>query len=220
MIRMIRGTLIALVAAATPAAAQDYPDKTISLQVTRRGGPTDTVARLARRRDGQGAEADDRRRKYRRRGRHDRPTKVKNAAPDGSYAAHRPYRHVHGAARCTRRCCLAASRTSELVGQEWSTSRYADRETDFAPKDLKELIAYVKANKDKVTFANAGHRLRRPICAALLFMSAIKTELRRPSCGIQGERCRALNDILVGGQVDTCCATRRPIRRPTSGEPG
>ena len=32
--------------------------------------------------------------------------------------------------------------------------------SDFPPKDLKELIAYLKANKDKVTYANAGHRRR------------------------------------------------------------
>ena len=39
---------------------------------------------------------------------------------------------------------------------------------DFPAKDLKELIAYVKANKDKVNYANAGTRRRlAPVWDAL-----------------------------------------------------
>ena len=37
---------------------------------------------------------------------------------------------------------------------------------DFPAKDLKELIAYVKANKDKVNYANAGLSARHPTCVA------------------------------------------------------
>ena len=47
---------------------------------------------------------------------------------------------------------------------------------DFPAKDLKELMAYVKANKDKVTYANAGVGSASHLCG-MLFMSAIETEL-------------------------------------------
>ena len=47
---------------------------------------------------------------------------------------------------------------------------------DFPPKDLKELIAYVKANKDKVNYANAGIGAASHLCG-MLFMSAIQTEV-------------------------------------------
>ena len=43
---------------------------------------------------------------------------------------------------------------------------------DFPPKDMKELIAYVKANKDKVTYANAGVGAASHLCG-MLFMSAV-----------------------------------------------
>src|SRR6185436_145881 len=47
---------------------------------------------------------------------------------------------------------------------------------DFPPKDLKELISYVKANKDKINLANAGVGAASHLCG-MLFMSAIQTEL-------------------------------------------
>ena len=37
----------------------------------------------------------------------------------------------------------------------------------FAPKDVKELIAYVKANKDKVTYAHAGVGSASHLCGLL-----------------------------------------------------
>jgi len=47
---------------------------------------------------------------------------------------------------------------------------------DFPAKDLKELIAYVKANKDKVNYANAGLGAASHLCG-MLFMSAIQTDV-------------------------------------------
>ena len=41
---------------------------------------------------------------------------------------------------------------------------------DFPAKDLKELIAYVKANKDKVNYANAGLGAASHLCG-MLFMT-------------------------------------------------
>jgi hypothetical protein len=44
---------------------------------------------------------------------------------------------------------------------------------DFPPNDLKGLIAYVKANKDKINLANAGVGAASHLCG-MLFMSAIQ----------------------------------------------
>jgi tripartite-type tricarboxylate transporter receptor subunit TctC len=68
---------------------------------------------------------------------------------------------------------------------------------DFPPKDLKELITYVKANKDKVNLANAGVGSASHL-AGLLFMSEIETVLTTIPYKGTGP---AMNDLL-GGQVD------------------
>jgi len=70
----------------------------------------------------------------------------------------------------------------------------------FPAKDFKELLAYVKANKEKVTLANAGLSAASHLCG-LLFMTAIETDLTTvPYKGT----APAMNDIL-GGQVDLLC---------------
>jgi tripartite-type tricarboxylate transporter receptor subunit TctC len=67
-------------------------------------------------------------------------------------------------------------------------------------KDLKELLAYLKANKDKVTYANAGIGAASHLCG-MLFMSAIQTDILTVPYKGTGP---AMND-LVGGQVDFMC---------------
>jgi tripartite-type tricarboxylate transporter receptor subunit TctC len=70
----------------------------------------------------------------------------------------------------------------------------------FPAKDFKELLTYVKANKDKVTLANAGLGAASHLCG-LLFMTAIEADLTTvPYKGT----APAMNDIL-GGQVDLLC---------------
>jgi tripartite-type tricarboxylate transporter receptor subunit TctC len=71
---------------------------------------------------------------------------------------------------------------------------------DFPAKDLKELIAYVKANKEKVNYANAGLGAASHLCG-MLFMTAIQTDVTTvPYSGT----APAMNDLL-GGQVDFMC---------------
>lgn len=71
---------------------------------------------------------------------------------------------------------------------------------DFPAKDFRELVAYVKANKDKVTYANAGVGSASHLCG-MLFMTAIDTELTTVPYKGTGP---AMNDLL-GGQVDFMC---------------
>jgi tripartite-type tricarboxylate transporter receptor subunit TctC len=71
---------------------------------------------------------------------------------------------------------------------------------NFPAKDFKEFLAYIKANKDKVSYANAGVGAASHLCG-MLFMSAIQTEvLTVPYKGT----APAMNDLL-GGTVDFMC---------------
>jgi putative tricarboxylic transport membrane protein len=71
---------------------------------------------------------------------------------------------------------------------------------DFPADNFKDFLAYVKANKAKVTYANAGLGAASHLCG-LLFMTAIETDLTTvPYKGT----APAMNDLL-GGQVDFMC---------------
>jgi tripartite-type tricarboxylate transporter receptor subunit TctC len=71
---------------------------------------------------------------------------------------------------------------------------------DFPAKDFKELLAYVKANKSKVTYANAGVGSASHLCG-MLFMTAIDADLTTVPYKGTGP---AMNDLL-GSQVDFMC---------------
>jgi tripartite-type tricarboxylate transporter receptor subunit TctC len=71
---------------------------------------------------------------------------------------------------------------------------------DFPAKDFKEFVSYVKANKAKVSMANAGIGSASHLCG-MLFQSAIEADiLTVPYKGT----APAMTD-LVGGQVDIMC---------------
>jgi tripartite-type tricarboxylate transporter receptor subunit TctC len=67
-------------------------------------------------------------------------------------------------------------------------------------KDLKEFLAYLRANKDKVSYANAGIGAASHLCG-MLFMSAIQLDLLTVPYKGTGP---AMNDLL-GGQVTFMC---------------
>jgi tripartite-type tricarboxylate transporter receptor subunit TctC len=71
---------------------------------------------------------------------------------------------------------------------------------DFEPGTLQELVDHVKANADKVTYANAGIGAASHLCG-LLFQNAIGVKLQEVPYEGTGP---ALTD-LVGGQVDFMC---------------
>ena len=71
---------------------------------------------------------------------------------------------------------------------------------DFPPKDMPELLAYLKANKDKVSYANAGIGSASHLCG-MLFMSTIGVDLLTVPYKGTGP---AMTDLL-GGQVDLMC---------------
>jgi tripartite-type tricarboxylate transporter receptor subunit TctC len=71
---------------------------------------------------------------------------------------------------------------------------------DLEPNTLQELVDYVKANADTITYANAGIGAASQLCG-LLFMEAIGTKVTEVPYQGTGP---ALTD-LVGGQVDFMC---------------
>ena len=71
---------------------------------------------------------------------------------------------------------------------------------DFEPTTLQELVDYVKANQDTVTYANAGIGAASHLCG-LLFMNATDTKLTEVPYDGTGP---AMED-LVGSQVDFMC---------------
>jgi putative tricarboxylic transport membrane protein len=71
---------------------------------------------------------------------------------------------------------------------------------DLEPTTLQELVDYVKANKETVTYANAGIGAASHLCG-LLIMSAIDTTVTEVPYDGTGP---AMED-LVGSQVDFMC---------------
>jgi tripartite-type tricarboxylate transporter receptor subunit TctC len=70
----------------------------------------------------------------------------------------------------------------------------------FPPNNLKELIAYLKANKDKVSYGNAGLGAASHLCG-MLFMSAIRTDINT----IPYKGTAPALTALLGNEVQFVC---------------
>jgi tripartite-type tricarboxylate transporter receptor subunit TctC len=70
----------------------------------------------------------------------------------------------------------------------------------FPPKDVKDLNTYVKANKDKVTYAHAGVGSASHLCG-MLYLSTLQADVTTVPYKGTGP---AMTD-LIGGQVDFMC---------------
>ncbi|MCD0503472.1 tripartite tricarboxylate transporter substrate binding protein BugD [Bordetella petrii] len=71
---------------------------------------------------------------------------------------------------------------------------------DFPPNNIKELVEYIKANKDKVSLANAGIGAASHLCGTML-VDALGVDLLTIPYKGTGP---AMNDLL-GKQVDLLC---------------
>jgi tripartite-type tricarboxylate transporter receptor subunit TctC len=200
--RKLLATLAAatMLALAGSAEAQTYPDRTITVVVPfAAGGPTDTVTRLvaeAMSKDlgqqivvenvgGAGGTLG--------------AGRVAKADPDGyTLLLH----HIGMATSATlyRKLPYKTLESFEYVGLVTDVPMTIVARKDFEPSDLKSLLDYVKANKDKVTLANAGIGAASHLCG-MMFMSAIQTPLVTVPYKGTGP---AMTDLL-GGQVDMMC---------------
>ena len=198
MLRLATGLTACALAFAS--AAQDYPTKTVTIVVPfAAGGPTDTVARLVAQsmtgtlkqqvivENAAGA------------GGTIGASKVARAPADG-YTLLLHHIGIRRRRRLYRKLRYNALKDFEPIGLITDVPMTIIGKKDFPPKDMKELITYVKANKDKVTYANAGVGSASHLCG-MLFMTAIQADLTTVPYKGTGP---AMNDLL-GGQVDFMC---------------
>ena len=156
MLKKLLAGCAALAVAFAAAAAEDYPTHPISVVVPfAPGGPTDTVTRLVgqamskslgqtvivENAAGAGGTIG--------------VEKVVRAKPDG-YTLLLMHIGISTAPSLYRNLRFDPTKDLEPIGLVTNVPMTVIAKKDFPPKDMKELIAYVRANKDKVTYANAG----------------------------------------------------------------
>jgi tripartite-type tricarboxylate transporter receptor subunit TctC len=185
---------------AAASAAQSFPAKPVVLMVPfAAGGPTDTVARgLAQAMSkplGQSIIVEN----VPGAGGTIAPSKLKGATPDG-HTLLLAHIGMSTAPALYRSLPFKPLDDFEHIGQVVDVPMTFVAKKDFPPNDFKSMVDYVKKNKDKVTYANAGVGAASHLCG-LLFMSAIETDVTTvPYKGT----APAMNDLL-GGQVDFMC---------------
>jgi tripartite-type tricarboxylate transporter receptor subunit TctC len=199
MLRSFLGAC-ALLAAALGASAQPYPARTITVIVPfAAGGPTDTVARLIGQAmskslgqtvivenvGGAGGTIG--------------VEKAARAKNDG-YTLLLMHIGISTSPSLYRNLRYDPQKELEPIGLITDVPMTFISRKDFPPKDMKDLITYVKANKDKVTYANAGVGAASHLCG-MLFMSAIQADVTTVPYKGTGP---AMTD-LIGGQVDFMC---------------
>ena len=196
-------TLITLLALGTAAAAHaqaNWPTKPITLVVPfAAGGPTDVVARtlgaamtkslgqtvVVENKLGAGGTV--------------AATAVSKAQPDG----YTFFIHHNGMATSTalyRKLAYDPMKDFEFVSQAVEVPMTLLARKDFPANNLQELVAYIRANKDKINLANAGLGAVSQLCG-MMFQRAIGVQLTEvPFLGT----APAMN-ALLGGQVDVLC---------------
>jgi tripartite-type tricarboxylate transporter receptor subunit TctC len=180
--------------------AQEYPTKVITMVVPfAAGGPTDTVARLIAQPMSKTLKQQVIVENVLGAGGTIAANRVAKAAPDG-YTLLIHHIGMSTAPALYRKLPFNPMTDLEPVGLINEVPMTLVAKKDFPAKDLKELIAYVKANKDKVNYANAGLGAASHLCG-MLFMSAIQTDVTTVPYNGTGP---AMNDLL-GGQVDFMC---------------
>ena len=190
--------LSALVASSV--GAQQYPAKPLTMLVPyAAGGPTDTVARVVAQSMskplGQTVIVENKPSA----GGILAPEQVKNSKPDGYTIL------IHHIGMATTPALYRQLRFNPLTDFEYiglinDVPMTLIARANFPANNFKEFLDYIKQNKDKVSYANAGIGAASHLCG-MLFMSAIETDiLTVPYKGT----APAMNDLL-GGQVDFMC---------------
>jgi tripartite-type tricarboxylate transporter receptor subunit TctC len=183
-----------------PASAADYPTRPITMVVPfSAGGPTDTVTRLVAESMGKDLGQQIVVENVGGAGGTLGASRVAKADGDGyTLLLH----HIGMATSATlyKKLPYDTLNAFEYVGLVTDVPMTLVARSDFEPKDMKALIEYAKANKDKVTYANAGVGAASHLCG-LLFMSKIETQMTTVPYKGTGP---AMTD-LVGKQVDLMC---------------
>jgi tripartite-type tricarboxylate transporter receptor subunit TctC len=196
--------LTALAAAGTalaPAQAQEYPTRNITMIVPfAAGGPTDVIARIVsghmQQTLGQtiiienvvGA------------GGTTASTRASRAEPDG-YTLITGHMGTHAASvPLYPKLAYHPDTSFEPIGLIAGTPILILARKDFPPKDLKEFVAYVKANTDKINAAHAG-------VGSVSYTSCqlLNSVLKIDPTGVPFNGTGPAMNALVAGQVDYMC---------------
>ena len=189
------------VAMMSGAQAQSFPDnKPVTMVVPfAAGGPTDVVARMLAIPMGKALNTTVTVENTVGAGGTIASARVARSAPTG----HTIYLHHMGMATAValyRKLSFDPLKDFEYIGQVVDVPMTMLARKDFPANNYAELISYIKANKEKVSLANAGLGAVSHLCG-LLFMSSIGIDLTTIPYKGTGP---AMNDLL-GGQVDLLC---------------
>lgn len=198
--KTLRALSLIVLAIAGNAYAQEYPGKPVVLVVPfAAGGPTDTLARnlgqimtktlkqqvIIDNRAGAGGTIG--------------VGIVAKAKPDG-YTVLLHHIGMSTAPALYRKLAFNPLTDFEYIGQVADVPMTMLGKKTLPPNNLKELLAYIKSNKDKMTYGNAGLGAASHLCG-LLFLSAIEADVQTVS--YKGT-APAMTD-LMGGQIDIMC---------------
>ncbi|HTS84045.1 MAG TPA: tripartite tricarboxylate transporter substrate-binding protein [Usitatibacter sp.] len=197
--KMIAGLAIAS-AAWTGAANAQYPTHAVTLVVPfAAGGPTDTVARslgaamsktlgqpvVIENKLGAGGTI--------------AANYVAKANPDG-YTIFIHHNGMATAVGLYHKLPYNPLTDYEYIGQVADVPMTLLARKDFPADNLKDLVAYVRANKEKINLANAGLGAVSQLCG-MLFMQSVGAEFT--TIPFQGTAPAMV--ALLGGQVDILC---------------
>ena len=191
----------AMALASTAVMAQEFPNKPITMVVPfAAGGPTDIIARVVAesmsRSMGQQVVVEN----VAGAGGTTGITRASKATPDG-YTIMMGHMGTHGAAPGMYPTLGYNPQTDfEPIGLAAGTAILLVAKKDFAAKDLKEFITFVKGNQDKVNQAHAGLGSVSHITCVML-QAEMGTKINAIPYRGTGP---AMND-LVGGTVDFMC---------------
>jgi len=194
------GAVLLFFLASGAALAQDYPAKPVVIIVpAAAGGPTDTLTRVLAGSMGEALKQQMIVENAGGAGGTIGVTKAAKARADG-YTLLLYHIGMATAPTLYRKLQYDTLNDFDYVGQVADVPMMLIAKKATPAANFAEFLAYAKANKDKVSYANAGVGSASYLCG-LLFMSAAQAEFTQVPYKGTGP---AMND-LVGGQVDFMC---------------
>jgi tripartite-type tricarboxylate transporter receptor subunit TctC len=204
--------LFAVAAASSSAVAQDYPNRPITLLVPfAAGGATDTVARVTAQsmskqlgqpiiiENALGA------------GGTIAATRASRAEPDG-YTLLIHHIGISTAATLYRNLPYDTRTAFAPIGLVTNAPMTIIARPDLPPNSLSELVAYIQANGDKMTFGNAGLGAASQLCG-MMFMKAVNKQIL--SIPYKGN-APVMTD-LIAKQIDMTCDQTTNTTGPIAG---
>jgi tripartite-type tricarboxylate transporter receptor subunit TctC len=197
---MLRSFAAILAFTTVAAVAQDYPSKPIIIVVpAAAGGPTDTLTRVLAQSMGNAIKQQFIVENAGGAGGIIGINKAAKAKPDG-YTLLLYHIGMSTAPALYRKLPYDTLNDFDYIGQVADVPMTLIAKKGTQAADLREFLGYIKANRDKVTYANAGIGSASYLCG-LLFMTSIDTQFTQVPYKGTGP---AMND-LIGGQVDFMC---------------